>query len=675
MLMHNPSLCAGGVRLIIHSTCNALRFIIILAVVLLARGGPSAQAAEEQPTADRFTRDEIQAAVMSFGDSWVAQFNEASLELEQAVGTIEASAHMDRLRYRSMAAMFDIAASPNPGVSLLDMMVLATLTRTVWEAYWGPQVYGEAAQPVITVLRKQEEDIWGFAAKLLTPQQLQAIRQVIQEWRARYPARTNVHFIRFSDFGELGRKPSLEAAIQPGGLLGPVKEAAAAADEIRAMGDRALYLLLRIQELISRRLEMSTKTVLRTPEMQQLLSDISGFRASSERYAELLEALPAAVSTQTLALINPTLDKVSNERQAAIEQVLVGISEERQEALEQVIAGVAQERATTVRDVLLGIEQERSALVGDVAGLVRLVSTLVGHLFIFAAALVLLYFLLRLAYHYFSQPLAQAWYAKAGRLALVGVIGLPVIAAALAYAQYTSSKATREFQANGARSTDLTSGTLETASRARLRGTRSESEPTQMVASKSKHDPNTMPMTAAGGEGISAEKAGEVSTEEPVADAPAVKPTPAVQQEAALSAAGDDLASTHREHEPDRPIAVLHDLFARASAAIKPESHPALDDIATTLKQDASLHVAMEGHTDNTGDAHFNQQLSEQRARAVVQYLIDKGIAAHRLRAVGYGESRPIARNDTAQGRAQNRRVEIRRAHFHFPGQASKSER
>jgi outer membrane protein OmpA-like peptidoglycan-associated protein len=668
MLTHDRSLCAGRVRLIVHSTCNALRFMTILAVVLLARGGSFAQAAEEKPEVDRFTRAEIQAAVMSFADSWAAQINEATIKLEKAVSTSEASSHMDRLRLYSMAAMFDIAASPNPGVSMLDMMVLATLTRTVWEEHWGPQVYGQAAQPLIAVLRRLEEDAWGFAAKLLTPQQLQAIRQTIREWRARYPGKTNVNFIRFSDFGELGRKPSLEAAIQPGGLLGPVKEAAAAADEIRDMGDRALYLLVRMQELMSSRLEMSMKTLLRTPEMQQLLDDINGFRGSSERYAELLEALPAAVSTQTLALIDPTLDKISKERQAAIEQVLVGIAQERQEALEQVLAGVGQERAATVRDVLLGIEQERGALARDVARLLhqgsRETAVIVGHIFVFAAALVLLYFLLRLAYHFFSQPLAQAWYAKAGRLALVGVVGLPVIAAALAYAHYTASKLTLEFQTNRAGSTAPAADALNNIiTRARLRGTPSEGEPTQIVASKSKPDPNTIPTTAAGdGEAATAEKAEEVSTEETVADAPVVKPTPAVQRKAALSAGGDGFASTHRERKPDRQPTILHDIFARSSAAVKPEFHAALDDIATTLKQDASLHAAIEGHTDSTGDANFNQQLSEQRARAVVQYLIDKGIAAHRLSAVGYGESRPIASNETARGCAQNRRVEIRMA-------------
>jgi outer membrane protein OmpA-like peptidoglycan-associated protein len=650
MLTANPSLAADAARLIIQSMRNALRFLTILSLVLMACRGSLAQAAEKQPAVDRFTRDEIQAAVMSFADSWAAQINEATLELEKTVGTIQASSHLDFLRYASMAAVFDIAASPNPGVSLLDMMVLATLTRTVWEEYWEPQVYGEAAAPLIAVLRKLEEDIWGFAAKLLTPQQLREVRQVIREWRVRYPEKTNVNFIRFSDFGELGRKPSLEAAIQPGGLLGPVKEAAAAADEIRAMGDRALYLLLRTQELVSRRLEMSMKTLLRTPEMQQLLTNISGFRASAERYAELLEALPSEVSTQTLALINPTLDKVSNERQAAIEQILVGIS---------------QERAATVRDLLLGVKQERGALASDVAQLVHQSSketaVIVSHIFVFSAALVLLYFLLRLAYHFFSQPPSQAWYAKAGRLALVGVVGLPVIAAALAYAHHTSSKATLALQPNGAWSTGSAADGLGIAANEHFRGALPASEPTREFAPKSTLDANTTPKTGRlDDEAATAKEADQVSTEETVADALAVKPTPDVSRQAHLSAAGDGLASAYRKQEPDREAIILHDIFARSSAAVKPESHAALENIVTTLQQNSTLRAAVQGHTDSAGDDRFNQQLSEQRAWAVVQYLIDKGIAAHRLSAAGYGESRPIASNATAQGRAQNRRVEIR---------------
>ncbi|HEC09331.1 MAG TPA: OmpA family protein, partial [Acidimicrobiales bacterium] len=69
--------------------------------------------------------------------------------------------------------------------------------------------------------------------------------------------------------------------------------------------------------------------------------------------------------------------------------------------------------------------------------------------------------------------------------------------------------------------------------------------------------------------------------------------------------------------------------------------------------------VAVEGFTDSQGDAAANQRLSEARAQAVVDYLVSQGVSPDVLRASGNGESRPVASNDTAEGRAQNRRIEF----------------
>jgi outer membrane protein OmpA-like peptidoglycan-associated protein len=72
-----------------------------------------------------------------------------------------------------------------------------------------------------------------------------------------------------------------------------------------------------------------------------------------------------------------------------------------------------------------------------------------------------------------------------------------------------------------------------------------------------------------------------------------------------------------------------------------------------------SLHVAIEGHTDSVGSDQYNQDLSEHRAEAVRDYFVQQGISASAVEARGFGKSEPIASNDTAEGRQQNRRVEL----------------
>ncbi len=93
---------------------------------------------------------------------------------------------------------------------------------------------------------------------------------------------------------------------------------------------------------------------------------------------------------------------------------------------------------------------------------------------------------------------------------------------------------------------------------------------------------------------------------------------------------------------------------------IRPISFPILDDVADLLNRNPQIaHLRIEGHTDWIGSDAYNQNLSQRRANSVRAYLIKKGIAADRLVAVGYGESRPIADNNSVIGRAKNRRVEF----------------
>ena len=100
-------------------------------------------------------------------------------------------------------------------------------------------------------------------------------------------------------------------------------------------------------------------------------------------------------------------------------------------------------------------------------------------------------------------------------------------------------------------------------------------------------------------------------------------------------------------------------LFDTGKSSIKAESTSVMVDIIQILNEYPNAKFTVEGHTDSVGSEKLNQKLSEERANSVRNFLIDKGIAADRLTAIGYGEAKPIATNNTRAGRAQNRRVEI----------------
>ena len=101
--------------------------------------------------------------------------------------------------------------------------------------------------------------------------------------------------------------------------------------------------------------------------------------------------------------------------------------------------------------------------------------------------------------------------------------------------------------------------------------------------------------------------------------------------------------------------------FDLNESSIKPSFSGTLESVALVLKEYDKTIIQIEGHTDSSGSDSYNQLLSERRASSVRDFLLNQGIEPKRTRAVGYGERYPVASNDTAAGREQNRRVELTR--------------
>jgi len=120
------------------------------------------------------------------------------------------------------------------------------------------------------------------------------------------------------------------------------------------------------------------------------------------------------------------------------------------------------------------------------------------------------------------------------------------------------------------------------------------------------------------------------------------KPTPPPQIEQILKDAFDNLE------------------FEYNKAVIKTDSYNSLNELGNVLKQKLEWKLILSGYTDNKGSSEYNLKLSNDRANAVKEYLIAQGINENKISAKGYGESNPIAPNDTDENRAKNRRVEFK---------------
>lgn len=368
---------------------------------------------------------------MSFADSWAAQTSQASGYLVEKVDTPEARLHVKKFQFYSRVAVYDIAAGPNPGVAMLDMMVLSSLTRRVWENYWF-ELYGNSTQPMIKILTELEGNIWNFAGNILTTRQIEAMGELVDEWWVKHPYARGANFIRFSDFGELGRKPSIEEVVKKGGLLSPIRDAAQSAEDIKELAERALFLSMRMQELVAGRLEISTQEMMQSSDAQQLLDDVHGFRQSAERYAAVMEAMPKEFK----GVIAAALLEISTERYNAIDQVLEGVQNERSAAITQMLQGISEERSNTLEQTLAGIQKERVGLLKAVAQIVYWLElemeALVIRLFIIFTGLITLWFSLRLVYRYWVDRVANNYIKTAGTLGLI-VISTSFIALLVVY--------------------------------------------------------------------------------------------------------------------------------------------------------------------------------------------------------------------------------------------------
>ena len=132
-----------------------------------------------------------------------------------------------------------------------------------------------------------------------------------------------------------------------------------------------------------------------------------------------------------------------------------------------------------------------------------------------------------------------------------------------------------------------------------------------------------------------------------------------VEREGFVQTAGLLPASAMKQQlDADGRVAIQVN-FAVDKADILPDSQPQIDQVLALLREDPALRLSIDGHTDASGEAAHNQRLSEARAKSVVAALTSQGIEASRLQAKGHGQSQPVADNDTDEGRAKNRRVEL----------------
>jgi hypothetical protein len=322
------------------------------------------------------TEAELQAQVMAFADRYVSIISAASLEYDAQSPSPDNRRIIRGQIVYSIANAFVIAAEPDPDVALLDLVVMVTLGRLIFEEHWKNK-FGSEVNPIIAGLKTAEADIWQVAANVLTKQQQKELMAIIWDWRLNHPEVITFSYIRFGDFVVPRRKEDTSKSKKSKGLFGSVEDATQQVEEMRLLAERGMYLGTRMPLMIGAFVDVWLSQFATNPDVDKTLNDLHQISGVSERLATVAEKLPAHIAaerqaavkqviTEVDALGQATLDRVMNhissEREATIDHLVDRITTERENAINHLVDRMANQRKQTIEEFLAEEKRMRGLL-------------------------------------------------------------------------------------------------------------------------------------------------------------------------------------------------------------------------------------------------------------------------------------------------------------------------
>ncbi len=344
---------------------------------MLVAGCASRRSETVQIGQGMFTPDEIQAAVMSFADTYSSLISQGFDDLQLADDTLSTRRFAVRGKIEFVGNAFEVAASQNPLTALLDMTVMVTLQRMVWEEHWRPNQFpDDNGESLSARLAAAERDIWELVATVLTQEEQDTLRLLIQDMRERFSDQVYVSSLRASEFAKSRRAQALRSSgggslfalfgLDPVASLHPTTQQIAAS---RLLGERAFFYATRAPTLMNWQLEDVLLDTVAEPEIQRVIQSSQDASEAAGRAVAVAEDLAERLTPEREAAIEQLSRNLSTERDATINQLSEELTAEREAAIEQFFDLLAQERAAiiqTIEDENARINETMSQLRGIV---------------------------------------------------------------------------------------------------------------------------------------------------------------------------------------------------------------------------------------------------------------------------------------------------------------------
>jgi len=337
--------------------------LVIFTVISCVLKPPSATSADKPRTSEGSEAAlKMQAVVMDMADDYIAALGESVYLLTRS-GKLDPKGRWLAQSFlrNGVGASLDIAVGPNPGVSLLDLLVLTSLQTWSFEVHWIPAGIGEAGLPALERLKQAETYAWTSAKKVLSEDQLNTLRGLIDAWIAENPDRTVVALVRFNEFADERKISSLGLRGKAQGLLQEVGKAVAVVDDTRLLGERLLWFAGRYPYLLGEQTELTAYRLVDQPEGAQIMDAIQ----SIQRLSEALSARVGTIQDDLQNQQETFFERIASERAAAIAQLQTALEATVRESVDIANERVKTQRTEAIDQLFDRFAQERTQLLDD----------------------------------------------------------------------------------------------------------------------------------------------------------------------------------------------------------------------------------------------------------------------------------------------------------------------
>lgn len=259
-------------------------------------GGSRSPAAMKSKAGEAITMQELDQMTYAFADRYLTYIVSACEAIEKNNPNAEQRRLAHQVKLVQVSSVYDIVTNADPFTQLLDLTLVITLQSQKWiDEDQAERWFGDRAGPLIDASRKAREDVWRIAARVMKPEQLEVLDNLIWDWRQKNRDIQLVSYVRFDDFSATRGKSIVEDVKTGTGFLAPVGDAKKAVDEVRLLAERAFYISKRLPFLMNWQMRSAVDETLNDPSVREVTDNMT-------RVSKAVDRVPQDIARERAAI-------------------------------------------------------------------------------------------------------------------------------------------------------------------------------------------------------------------------------------------------------------------------------------------------------------------------------------------------------------------------------------